>query len=378
MAKSSVLTKDIIGTLAHLGYKFRLNTLSDRVEVNGCAMDDVIWATIRSQCRDRGYKNTNQVMDAVVYEASKHPFHPIKEFFQSLMGWDGTPFIEELASYFVDSDGVFPMLIEKWMIGAVAKILTEGQAQNPMLVLDGAQDLGKSQFAWWLCADKLRKDHFFEGAINPDQKDDHIKLMNIFIWEATELGMTIRKADREALKAFITLKQVATRKPYGREPIIKPALSSFIGTINNEGGFLTDPTGHRRFRPCHLLKIDWDYAVNLYQGDIWAEAYARYLMGETYKLTREEVVKLQPIRERYQLIDPMEELLFRYFHITPMDISLWMSSTEILLHLETSGVLINPTTRANTMALSVAANKIGLKKVKRSNQNGYLGIRTRP
>jgi predicted P-loop ATPase len=380
--RKTITSKQIISILAHLGYKFRLNVLTDRVEVNGEQMNDVAWAEIRTEARDRGLKNANQVMDAVIAEAAKHPHHPIKDFIQNQMGWDGTPHIERLAGYFVDTDGVFPWLLEKWMIGAVAKIFTAGYAQNPMLVLDGRQNLGKSEFARWVCPEQLRERHFFEGAINPENKDYHIKLMNIWIWEVMELGLTLRRQDREALKAFITLRQVSARKPYGREPITKPALSSFIGTINSEGGFLTDPTGHRRFRPCHLETIDWSYATEIYQGDIWAEAYAKYLMDETYKLTPQEYTQLQPIRERYQLIDPMEELLYRYFHITPLDLSQWMSSTEILLHLGNLGVLAQPTTRGNTMALSVAANKVGLKKGKRTAKgsllNGYFGIRTKP
>jgi predicted P-loop ATPase len=371
-----IRTKNIIATLKHLGYKFRLNVLTDRVEVNGEPANDVTWAAIRSEARDRGYKNASQVMDAVTWEASKHPFHPVKDYFQSQMGWDGTPFIEQLASYFTDTDGNFPWLIEKWLIGSVSKIFSGGMAQNPMLVLDGRQNLGKSDFVQWLCAETLRRDHFFEGAINPEDKDDHIKLMNIWIWEVMELGLTLRKQDREALKAFITLRQVTARKPYGREPIIKPAMASFIGTINSEGGFLTDPTGARRFRPCTLVRIDWNYATDIFQGDIWAEAYAKYLMGDTYKLTPDEYTKLQPVRERYQLIDPMEEQLLKFFHITPQDDTQWMSSMDILTHLG------QPLTRSNTMMLSVAANKLGLRKGRSvtlgGRQNGYFGIRTRP
>lgn len=378
MISTKIKSKHILTYLKHEGYKFRLNVLTDRIEVNGEPMTDTEWAKIRSLCRDRDYRNANQVMDAVTMEAAEHAFHPIVEYLQGLQGWDGTNHIERFASYFIDQDGVFPFLFPKWMIGAVAKVIERGQAQNPMLVLDGKQNLGKSELVKWLCAPELQKKYFFEGAINPDNKDDHIKLMNIWIWEATELGMTVRKADREALKAFITLRQVTARKPYGREPIVKPALSSFIGTINNEGGFLTDPTGHRRFRPCHLLHINWDYAIDFYQSDLWAEAYARYLMGETYKLTEDELNLLQPIRERYTLIDPMEELLLKYFYVDPYDNKNWMSSMDILNHLSLMNVLPNATSRANTMALSTAANKLGLTKIRNNQQQGYNGIRTRP
>jgi predicted P-loop ATPase len=372
--KERITAKQIMGTLAHYGYKFRLNVLTDEVEANGVPLNDIELAVIHTVLRDRGYRSMPQVDDAIVTEASKHPFHPIKNYLHSLLGWDGQPHIEHLAGFFTDIDGLFPILLTKWMIGSVAKVFTHGQAQNPMLVLDGRQNLGKSNFCLWLNAPHLREKFFYEGPINPDQKDDKIKLINIWHWEVTELGSTVRRADREALKAFISLRQVTVRKPYGKKPIVKPALSSFIGTLNNEGGFLTDPTGHRRFRPVTLTKIDWAYAEKISQADIWAEAYARYLMGETYRLTPDEFQALAPIRERYQLIDPMEEMLQKYFEIDPSDDTRWLSTIEILHTLETSAWLKGGPSRQNTMALSVAATRLGLQKVKRNNQNGYLGV----
>lgn len=372
--KKKITSKKIITTLAHLGYKFRTNVLSDRIDVNGVYLTDIEWARIRTEARDRGINNRSQVEDAVVTEAAKHPYHPIKDYFHSLLGWDGENHIDELAEYFRDTRGIFPVLLRKFLIGSVAKIFTGGEAQNPMLILDGRQNLGKSHFVWWLVPVALRLNFFNESAINPENKDDLIKLINVWIWEVTELGMTIRKADREALKAFITLRQVTVRKPYGREPLVKPAMASFIGTINNEGGFLTDPTGHRRFRPVTLLDIDHNYAEQIYQDEIWAEAYARYLMGETYKLTKDEFDLLAPVRERYELVDPMEEMLQKYFSIDPTREDWWLGSIEILNTLETYANLKGGPSRGNAMALGVAANKVGLEKLKKGSLNGYKGI----
>lgn len=369
-----VTSKQIITTLAHLGYKFRTNVLTDRIEVNGVYLTDIEWARIRTEARDQGMGNRSQVEDAVVTEAAKHPFHPIKDYLHSLLGWDGESHIDKLADFFRDTNGIFPVLLKKFLIGSMAKIFTDGEAQNPMLILDGRQNLGKSHFVWWLVPVALRLNFFNESAINPENKDDLIKLINVWIWEVTELGMTIRKADREALKAFITLRQVTVRKPYGREPLVKPALASFIGTINNEGGFLTDPTGHRRFRPVTLLDIDHSYAEQIYQDDIWAEAYARYLMGETYKLTKDELDLLTPVRERYELVDPMEEMLQKYFMIDPTREDWWLSSIEILNTLETYANLKGGPSKGNAMALGVAANKVGVEKFKNGKLNGYKGI----
>lgn len=129
-------------------------------------------------------------------------------------------------------------------------------------------------------------DYFIEAPINTDDKDSEIRLISAWIWEVSELGATTRKADYEALKAFLTTRKVTVRKPYGRHDISKPALASFIGTINNSSGIFSDPTGSRRFLVSKIEEINWDYSVSIDPTDVWAEAMAAYLAGESWKLTR--------------------------------------------------------------------------------------------
>jgi predicted P-loop ATPase len=59
----------------------------------------------------------------------------------------------------------------KWLIGSIAKMLRA--QQNYMLVLLGAQGKGKSRLAEWLCP---LPQLFYEGPINPDDKDSLIRL----------------------------------------------------------------------------------------------------------------------------------------------------------------------------------------------------------
>lgn len=373
-------TNQILNILKGGGYNFRLNVLTDNIDVNGERISDIQWAAIRNLARNKGINNMKHVEDVVLEEASTHAYHPIQDYLQHQSGWDGTPYIERFCTYVQDTDGTFPWLFEKFLIGAVSKAF-DGWAQNPMLVLDGPQNLGKSELASWLCPDQLRKHHFIESAIRPEEKDDKINLTNIWLWEVMELGLTTRKADREALKGFLTTKQVTVRKPYGREPIVKPALASFIGTINNEIGFLTDPSGNRRFRPVKLTHINWAYKLDFYQGDLWAEAYYKYLEGETYKLTRAELQELDPVRERYELTDPIEELLLKHFIIDKDKDQWWLSSLDILYHLGvTKDVLSQWTSHSNMIKLGIAASKLGLESERRrvtggQQQRGYLGIK---
>jgi hypothetical protein len=160
--------------------------------------------------------------------------------------------------------------------------------------------------------------------------------MTTWIWEVGELGSVTRRADREALKQFITRRQVSERLPYGRLPVEKPAVASFIGTVNNEGGgFLTDPTGNRRFAVCTLTNIDWRY-TKLDVNKIWAQAYALYVVGEPWEMTTAEQQRRDEINEIYRTEEPLADLMFQKFDLDPARASQvgWqMTTADILISL---------------------------------------------
>jgi predicted P-loop ATPase len=248
-----------------------------------------------------------------------------------------------------------------------------------MLVLDGPQGIGKSEFARWLASPM--PDYFLEAPINTDDKDSEIRLMSYWIWEVSELGATTRKADYEALKAFLTTRKVTVRKPYGRHDIIKPALASFVGTINNSSGIFSDPTGSRRFILSKIEDISWDYSSELDPADVWAEAMAAYLAGETWKLTRDEFLKSQQINEEYDVADPIEDLVKKFFDLDVARDDWWIPTSDILAVLQdpTRGGL-KGSTRGNAMGLAAVMTKLGHEKKRRNNNIGqqvwgYTGIR---
>lgn len=374
--KKRFKTKDYLQQLKHLGYQFKLNELDDTIEVNGEPITDGMAATIRQQLRDAGMLRVNEAEDTYLAYAWKHKYHPVKEYLTSL-AWDGQPHIENLALHFQDKYQMFPTWIRKWMIGAVAKVFEA--EQNPMLVIDGKQGIGKSEFVKWLAKPMIG--YFTEGPVNPDDKDCQIRVAKYWIWEVSELGATTRKSDYEALKAFLTTRKITARKPYGRHDMTKPALCSFVGTINNSSGIFSDPTGSRRFLVSHILSIDWDY-TKLDPNQVWAEAMAAYLAGETWLLTKDQMTKSIEINEEYDVAEPMEGLIKKYFEIDPGQTTWWMSTTDILEILEDPMYgRLKGTTRGNAMAVAGAMTKMGLEKRKGANQRGqrvwgYVGIRT--
>lgn len=133
--------KDYLVAFKQLGYDFRMNDINDKIEVNGVPITDEKAQEIRARMREGGFYRINEFEDIYGWEASKNRYHPIKDFLLSIT-WDGSDTIDELASYFNDRYGMWPVWLRKWLIGACAKVFEA--EQNPMLVMDGPQGVGKA------------------------------------------------------------------------------------------------------------------------------------------------------------------------------------------------------------------------------------------
>jgi len=340
----------------------RYNASAHTIEVNGKQMDEGIQAEIHVKMRERGVRNMDALKDVIVYEAYQNRYHPVQACLtQALLQYDGTDHIAALAGYVTDSDGMFSIWLRKWLIGATAKILKA--EQNPMLVMDGAQGIGKSEFARWLCP---LLDYFIEASIAPDDKDTYLRLASKWVWEVAELGATIRKTDREALKHFISMRQVTVRPAYARHDLIAPAMASLIGTVNNEVGILNDPTGSRRFLICHVTHIDWNYREQIDRMQVWGGAYAAYLRGESWHLSSAEALAAQAINARYEVDDAIEGLLKRYFTIDANRLDSWFATDEILEILYG----LQGVTRQNSIALGACMKRLGPERMRRKNKKG--------
>jgi predicted P-loop ATPase len=363
--KYKLVTDDYIALYQKWGYKVHLNLCQDDVEVNGEYLGDIQLDTIFSKVRDYGTNtktsvNVQHAKESLSVLAARHSYHPIKDYLDALT-WDGKENILALSNYLIGVDDKAQRHVMQWLyhwcVAAVAKIY-EGY-QSPMLVLDAPQDAGKDYFARWLCP---LPEYFIESPIVPDSKDHRLRLVQTFVWDVAELGSTTRRADVEALKAFITLGKVRERKPYGKREIIKPALASFIGTINNDAGFLVDRTGNRRFLVCALKAFDWSYTQHVDVHQIWAQAVHVYKSGDgDWKLDTAAKAERDEINEGYMIDTPTEVRLEALYEFTddPTDIVLLntiLNDLGIYNVKETTGV---------TMAIAGTLKKWGAVKDRR-------------
>jgi hypothetical protein len=362
---------DYVRVLNQLGFEFRLCTLDDQIQVNGKPLTDVIESKINSFAFDVGLYKTRVMRDAYITDAARHEHNPVKDYLQGLQ-WDGTDWITTVSTLIADEYDLIETLLRRWAVGAVARVFEH--AQNRMLVLDGKQNIGKSFFAAWLGSPL--NEHFVEGGINPDDKDHIIRLSNTWIWEVSEMCSTMRRADVEALKSFLTMRDVKVRHPYGHFPITKPAITSFVGTVNNIGGVLNDATGNRRFMATNLVSIDFDYPrVNINQ--FWAQAVAMYRAGEPWQPTPAELLRIDAVNAQYEVENPVEDLLFKHFNIQASNTEWFTPTLEIIAVLHMNGWR-GSTPTADGMIVATACKRIGLKKAyterNGSTARGYLGI----
>ena len=144
----------------------------------------------------------------------------------------------------------------------------------------GAQGIGKSTFVAHLFPDKFRREFFTDNFSFADDDKARIEaLLGFAIVEVSELA-GMRRADLEALKAFVSRDTDNKRLAYARNQITIPRRCVFVGTTNSQTPL---PSGdeNRRFVPIRLLGGDAAFIreyMNENRERLWAEARDKYIL----------------------------------------------------------------------------------------------------
>ena len=226
---------------------------------------------------------TQVTAEAVHTVAKEHPFHPVRDYLNSVI-WDGEPRIDQWLSHYLGcEDTPFARAIgQRWLISAVARIFRPGCQADYVLLLEGPQGIRKSTALQTLAGDDWFTDHISDLG----SKDSRIELHGKWIVEFSELA-TVRRGELDKVKAFLTARIDHFRMPYGRRGEAIPRSCVFAGTVNDQTPF-TDPTGNRRFWPVRCGAVDID--ALLHDRDLlWAEAYDRFKAGQAWWLETAEL-----------------------------------------------------------------------------------------
>lgn len=239
-----------------------------------------------------GLRLGKEAVDAAInYAAKEREFDPVMDKLTSFV-WDGIPrldfWLTELLG--ADDNDFVKQAGAKWMIAACARIMNPGCKFDHMLVLVGDQGLEKSTVLRIL-AETLAIGVYSDRLSPLKDKDSMLELFGKVIIEMAELAV-LKGADIDTIKRFLSAQDDNFRLPYGRRTMMAKRGCVFAGTVNPDGmGFLTDPTGGRRFWPVKVTKHG-AVAIAREAPQLWAEALHRYREGERWWIEDPEVMKL--------------------------------------------------------------------------------------
>lgn len=197
-----------------------------------------------------GFEASLLDIEAAIANVAHHDrFHPVREFLYGLK-WDGVKRLDTwMADYLGAIDGGYPEYLaavsRKVICAAVMRALRPGIKFDHVVVLEGAQDIGKSS-----TVSILGGEHASDSPVDPHSRDTVDAMQGRWFIEMAEMEQ-LRKVDEDALKAFITRKTDRVRLAYGRATGEYPRQSIFIATKNPgpDGTYLKDATGNRRWWP---------------------------------------------------------------------------------------------------------------------------------
>lgn len=247
------------------------------------------------------------IHELVEYVARGHEVHPVREYLEALR-WDGTRRIDGMLARYAGADDapIVRVIARRFMIAAVARIMTPGCKVDTVLILAGVQGIGKSTFFLTLAGEAW----FRDDALDLRHKDAAMALKGVWLYELAELAST-RARDAETVKGFLSRRVDSFRPPYARKVVSQPRQSVFVGTTN-EPAFLNDPTGARRFWPVECKREPDLIALQRDRDQLWAEAVEAFQAGERWHLERNEARALEDHQERYRYEDPWLEPLRKW------------------------------------------------------------------
>lgn len=261
--------------------------------------------------RNYGIVGKEKIADALSAVLTKHSYHPIRDYLNSLT-WDGKPRLERLIIDYIGADDneLNRVMTRKHFTAAVARAFHPGCKYDYCLILTGPEGVGKSTLL-----NKMGGDWFNDSITTTEGKEGMECLRRAWIVEMGELS-SIKRSDVESVKAYLSKRVDIYRAAYGRRTTEHPRQCVFCGTTN-EALFLKGDTGNRRFwvmdvNPALRKYKDWQDALDRDRDQLWAEAVHYYNKGE--KLYLDEALEVEARQRQDSYNDDSDDPLVALLH----------------------------------------------------------------
>ena len=260
------------------GDHFRLDVTSDRLASE-------IWA-IAQECK----------------------YNPMADRLRALAErWDGK------SRYLLDYAGVdttewSQLVSRRWGIGLAKRMLEPGCPHDGVLILEGAQGVGKTTFLRDL-GNSLGRNLLVTVHDLHFKDNKAMKLQGKAIADMSEMT-ALAKSENGSFKAMIGETHDNYRIPWGKRNHDFARTVVFAGTTNpTQEGYLTDPTGNRRIWPVKVERWGDREAFKRDSDQIWGELARRALDGEENEMTGHEAAFQRGEAEQREAIDPWQYIL---------------------------------------------------------------------
>ena len=319
---------------------FRLNSLVQEVELakplpwrsDLGQIDTDDFTHLRAFFNELGMTPTKQdTMDAVYAIAAKRSFNPIQDYLTALE-WDGIARLETQlpALLSIERNPYAAAALRCWMISAIARAMKPGCKVDTMLILEGAQGVGKSTALATLASRPWFLDNLADIGSGKTAEE---QLRGKWVVEFAELD-AMNKAEATRVKAFLTREKDNWRPLYRSANKDHPRSCVFAGSTN-EDRYLRDATGGRRFLPVKVMhKIDIP-KLSALRDQLFAEAFHLFNQGANWWLTDAEQALARSEQDLRRERDPWEEVVEGYvFHETTFDGEVRISQRDLYDKLE--------------------------------------------
>ncbi|QCU53082.1 virulence protein E [Burkholderia pseudomallei] len=240
------------------------------------------------------------IADAVFLVAERNSYHEVRDYLAGLT-WDGTPRLRNwLVTYLGAEDTEYVQLAGfKWLVASVGRVMKPGCKMDNVLILEGAQDAGKSSAFRTIFSQRW----FTDANIIIGDKDSYAVMAGKWVIELAELD-ALSKSESSNSKRFFSTAVDTYRPPYAKRAIDVPRQSVFAGTVNFDT-YLKDESGNRRYWPVKVADVLNLKGLAADRDQIWAEAYQTYCEWDAANMEADSVLPAP-----WQVL-PEEKPLFR-------------------------------------------------------------------
>jgi hypothetical protein len=249
----------------------------------------------------------DNVLEVVCGLGDLNAFDPEIDYYKSLT-WDGVNRIDFLfVKYHKAKDTPLNRVIgRKLMIAKARRAIYPGSEHDWMPILEAPQGYEKTKFCRILAGSS---DRFTDASIaHKSEREQQEALAGRTVQEMSELS-DMKRADKEALKTYLSRTHDRAREAYGRIPKDQPRRNIVIGTTNEGYGYLYDDE-NRRMQPLKVGRAD----IPLLEQDrdqLHAEAYAAALGGESSIIPQQLWEEAARQQNKRRTTDPWEDVISR-------------------------------------------------------------------